>query len=124
MFFRAFCSPRCMGMHIFTATKVWLFLSKFAFHLHMQLFSDIIKLYENAKRGETMKQNIKPWITIQVMHSPEQADAAREILESEGFLVNVHALAHSVSQAENCFEIMVLKSEASEARELLMERGY
>ena len=71
-----------------------------------------------------MKQNIKPWITIQVMHSAETADAAREYLESEGFLVNVRALAHSVSQGENCFEIMVLKSEAGEARELLMERGF
>ena len=71
-----------------------------------------------------MKQSVKPWITIQVMHSAEQADDARDILESEGFLVNVRPLAHSVSQSENCFEIMVLKSEAAEAREVLMERGF
>ena len=71
-----------------------------------------------------MKQGVKPWITIQVMHSAEQADAARGILEGEGFLVNVRPLAHSVSQSENCFEIMVLKSEAAEAREVLMERGF
>ena len=71
-----------------------------------------------------MKQSIKPWITIQVMHSAEQADSAKALLEEEGFLVNVRPLAHSVSQSENCFEIMVLKSEAAEAREVLMERGF
>lgn len=71
-----------------------------------------------------MKQSVKPWLTIQVLHSAEQADAARDLLEQEGFLVNVRPLAHSVSQGENCFEIMVLKSEAAEAREVLMERGF
>ena len=71
-----------------------------------------------------MKQSVKPWLTIQVMHSAEQADAARDLLEQEGFLVNVRPLAHSVSQGENCFEIMVLKSEAAEAREVLMEHGF
>lgn len=71
-----------------------------------------------------MKQSVKPWITIQVMHSAEQADSAREILEGEGFLVNVRPLAHNVSQGESCFEIMVLKSEAAEAREVLMEHGF
>ena len=71
-----------------------------------------------------MKQSVKPWLTIQVLHSAEQVDAARDLLEQEGFLVNVRPLAHSVSQGENCFEIMVLKSEASEARDLLMERGF
>lgn len=72
----------------------------------------------------TMKSGVKPWITIQVLHSAEQAESAQQLLEQEGFLVNVRPLAHSVSQGENCFEIMVLKSEATEARELLMERGF
>lgn len=71
-----------------------------------------------------MKTGVKPWITIQVLHTAEQAEAAQQILEAEGFLVNVHSLAHSVSQGENCYEIMVLKSEANEARELLMEHGF
>lgn len=88
------------------------------------MFSYIIELNENAKRGDTMKQSVRPWLTIQVMHSAAQADAARELLEQEGFLVNVRPLAHSVSHSENCYEIMVLKSEAAEARELLMERGF
>ena len=71
-----------------------------------------------------MKQNVNLWITIQVVHSAEQAESVRICLEEEGFLVNVHALAQSVSQGENCFEIMVLKSEAAEAREMLLERGF
>lgn len=71
----------------------------------------------------TMKTSVKPWITIHVAHTTELADAARQLLEAEGFLVNVQPLAHNVAQGESCFEIMVLKSEANEARELLMERG-
>ena len=75
------------------------------------------------KEVNTMKAGVKPWITIHVAHTAEQADSAQQLLESEGFLVNVRPLAHNVAQGDSCFEIMVLKSEASEARELLMERG-
>lgn len=57
-------------------------------------------------------------------HSADAADSAKELLESEGFMVKLRPLAHSVSPTESCFEIMVLKSEAEEARDLLMERGY
>ncbi len=71
-----------------------------------------------------MKTAVKPWITIHMAHTEELANSARELLESEGFLVNLRPLARSVSQGENCFEIMVLKSEAAEARELLLERGF
>ncbi|MDO4357094.1 MAG: hypothetical protein Q4E13_11355 [Clostridia bacterium] len=71
-----------------------------------------------------MKTAARPWITIHMAHTAELASSAKELLESEGFLVNLRPLAHSVSQGENCFEIMVLKSEAAEARELLLERGF
>lgn len=72
----------------------------------------------------TVKTGVKPWITIHVAHTSEQADSARQLLEDEGFLVNVRPLAHNVAQGDSCYEIMVLKSEASEARELLLERGF
>lgn len=71
-----------------------------------------------------MKTGPKPWITINMAHTAELASSAKELLEREGFMVNLHPLAHSLSQGENCFEIMVLKSEAAEARELLLEHGF
>lgn len=71
-----------------------------------------------------MRTGPKPWITIHMAHTAELANSAKDLLESEGFLVNLRPLAHSIAQGDNCYEIMVLKSEASEARELLMERGF
>jgi hypothetical protein len=53
-------------------------------------------------------------------HSEARANKARTILEDEGFVVQLRAVA--VSQADNCFEVTVLPSEAKEARDFLNEQ--
>lgn len=83
-------------------------------------------IIQTMKQSEVagMKTGPKPWITIHMAHTAELANSAKELLESEGFLVNLRPLAHNIAQGESCYEIMVLKSEATEARELLLERGF
>ena len=63
------------------------------------------------------------WMVIHMAKSEAAANDARDCLAREGFLVKLRPVYRSVSAQENYFELLVLRSEAQEARLLLMDRG-
>lgn len=62
------------------------------------------------------------WMVVYMTHSLQQAEAVERMLTDEGFLVNCRALNRAVSSS-GTYELCVLKSEAQEARKLLVENG-
>ena len=61
------------------------------------------------------------WRVVYIAHTQQSADAVEQVLQQEGFLVDKRAM--SVSGNTGVFELLVLKSEAEEARIVLNERG-
>ena len=62
------------------------------------------------------------WLVVYMTHSLPALEAAERMLQDEGFLVRRRALRRSVSGG--AYELCVLESEAQEARQLIMERGF
>lgn len=63
------------------------------------------------------------WIVIHMAHSEKAAEEVCTLLTNEGFMVRQKAVYRNVSSEENYYEILVIKSEAQEARNILMERS-
>ena len=63
------------------------------------------------------------WLVVYMTHSLPALEAAEQMLASEGFLVRRRELHRSVSGA-GAYELRVLESEAQEARQLIMEKGF
>lgn len=61
------------------------------------------------------------WVVIHIAHSQASADAARELLEREGFMVRLSPIAKQATSGEAYFEVMTLPTEAKEARDLILE---
>ena len=59
------------------------------------------------------------WLVIYMTRSLQALEAAERMLSGEGFLVR----RREVSGA-NTYELCVLESEAQEARQLIMEKGF
>ncbi|NLL82183.1 MAG: glutamate decarboxylase [Tissierellia bacterium] len=58
------------------------------------------------------------WTTIYLATSREQANNIENLLRSDGFLVKLEE-----DRAESLYEILVLKNEAEDAQDALLERG-
>lgn len=61
-----------------------------------------------------------------MIHLARSEDAARRIsamLTREGLVVKAHPIYRNRSAQDNLYEILVLKSEFEEARNLLIEQG-
>lgn len=63
------------------------------------------------------------WMVIFLAHTRLRAEAIYEQLLQEGFLVRLSPVYRAVSDSENYYELMVLKSEAQEARQMLLDKG-
>jgi len=63
------------------------------------------------------------WKVIHMSHSEKNAKEIISLLEREGILARAKQVYKTVSSEENYYEIMVLGSEAVEARELLIENN-
>ncbi len=63
------------------------------------------------------------WMVIHMAKTLAIAQAARERLESEGFLVKLAPVYRKLRDEENYFELMVPELEAVEARQVLMDHG-
>ncbi len=63
------------------------------------------------------------WIVIHMAHSEKAAEEVCVLLTSEGLMARQKAVYRNVSSEENYYEILVIKSEAQEARNILMERN-
>jgi hypothetical protein len=55
-------------------------------------------------------------------HSEQRALDAQALLTREGFMVRIRPLAKTLA-GDHCFELMAIKAEAKEAREVLQENG-
>ena len=64
-----------------------------------------------------------PWMVVYMAHGKQRADNVESLLQAEGFLVKRRQLDRTVSDSEGACELLVLKSEAQEAREFLLEKG-
>ena len=64
------------------------------------------------------------WMVVHMAHGTQRADYVEALLQAEGFLVKRRQLDRSVSETDGACELLVLKSEAQEAREFLLEKGF
>lgn len=64
------------------------------------------------------------WIVIYMAHNKDIADAIESLLRDENILYKTKSVYKNVTPEENCYEILVPQSEASEAHSILMENGY
>ncbi len=62
------------------------------------------------------------WVVIHMAHSEHRAADAQALLTREGFMVRVRPVAKTLA-GEHCYELMAIKAEAKEAREVLQENG-
>lgn len=63
------------------------------------------------------------WIVMHIARGKEACARIREALEREGVLVKVKPLYKSASEADNEYQICVLKSESGQARSILIRMG-
>jgi len=63
------------------------------------------------------------WVVIHLARGQSGAERVRNRLADEGFMVRLRAVYKSLPAQDNTYEVAVLKSEATEAREVLMESG-
>ena len=63
------------------------------------------------------------WRVVYMTHRLELLEAAERMLTDEGFLVRRRALHRAVTNG-GAYELRVLESEAAEARQLIMEKGF
>lgn len=63
------------------------------------------------------------WRVISVVHGAKRAAAAQTALEAEGFLVRTRNVDRTLAAQDGVVELLVLESEAREAREFLSENG-
>jgi len=64
------------------------------------------------------------WMVVYMAQTKETAEQIRNVLTAEGFLVKLKPVYKNVSSEENYYEILVPKSEANEAHDILMEKGF
>lgn len=63
------------------------------------------------------------WMVVYMAHGKQRADNVESLLQAEGFLVKRRQLDRAISDTEGACELLVLKAEAQEAREFLLEKG-
>lgn len=63
------------------------------------------------------------WIVVTLAKSKDAARKVQEILSAEGILVKLKPLYRNVDEEANYYEVLVLESEAEEAREILIDKG-
>lgn len=71
-----------------------------------------------------MRGSQSVWLVIHLAHSAECAKRIEDMFRAEGLVVKTHPLYRNRSVQENLYEILVLKSEAQEAHDLLIEHGF
>lgn len=63
------------------------------------------------------------WIVVTLAKSKDAAKKIQDILSAEGILVKLKPLYKNVNEELNYYEVLVLESEAEEAREILTDKG-
>lgn len=63
------------------------------------------------------------WIVIHMVQSETAANEALAFLTAEGFMVRARPVYRSIGSDDNYYELLALRSEAHEARRLLLEQN-
>ncbi len=63
------------------------------------------------------------WLVVGMASSKKAAVIMQKTLESEGILVKLRNVSSKAKDGGDTYEILVLESEASLAREILLEHG-
>ncbi len=63
------------------------------------------------------------WLVVGMASSKKAAVIMQKTLESEGILVKLRNVSSKAKDGGDTYEILVLESEASQAREILLEHG-
>ena len=63
------------------------------------------------------------WLVVGMASSKKTAQEMQKALEGEGILVKLRNLSSKAKDGRDTYEILVLESEASQAREILLENG-
>ena len=69
-----------------------------------------------------MKKSETAWVVVYMSQRRDEAQRAMDALAAEGFLVRMYP--EGAESASGAFEIKCLQSEAREARDLLVEKGF
>ena len=64
------------------------------------------------------------WVVIHMAHSRQEAARLTQMLSREGVLVRLKPVYRNRREEENCYELLVLRSEAASAREIFLEQGF
>ena len=63
------------------------------------------------------------WLVVGMASSKKAAQEMQQALEGEGILVKLRNVSSKSKDGRDTYEILVLESEASQAREILLESG-
>ena len=63
------------------------------------------------------------WLVVGMASSKKAAQEMQKALEGEGILVKLRNVSSKAKDGRDTYEILVLESEASQAREVLLENG-
>ena len=63
------------------------------------------------------------WLVVGMASSKKAAVTMQKALESEGILVKLRNVSSKAKDGGDTYEILVLESEATQAREILLEHG-
>lgn len=63
------------------------------------------------------------WLVVGMACSKRAAQEMQTVLENEGILVKLRNVSSKAKDGRDTYEIMVLESEAGQAREILLENG-
>jgi flavodoxin len=63
------------------------------------------------------------WLVVGMASSKKAAQEMQQALEGEGILVKLRNVSSKSKDGQDTYEILVLESEASQAREILLENG-
>lgn len=70
-----------------------------------------------------MKGPQSVWLVIHMIRGEDGAQRIVDMLTNEGLVAKLHPVYRNKSAQDNFYEIVVLRSEADEARNLLFEHG-
>lgn len=63
------------------------------------------------------------WLVVGMASSKKSALTMQKALESDGILVKLRNVSSKAKDGGDTYEVLVLESEATQAREILLERG-
>ena len=64
------------------------------------------------------------WIVMHIARGKALCDRLVSLLEANGILVNVKPTYKNMPESQNDYQIRVLKSEAEQARSVLIKNGF